>query len=264
MHAQLAAILAEKRKEVDILKKKVFPSGGGDHTIPVRDFKGAISDPEKIHLIAEIKFASPSAGVIREKTDPIKIGRIYEEAGAAAISLLTDTPFFGGELAQLPRLKKALSLPIFRKDFIIDEAQVEESFFYGADALLLIARILSPERLKDLLSLCQEYGMAPLTEVHDRADLEKAIDCGAQIIGINNRNLDTFDVSLQTTIDLAPLIPDTCIAVSESGISGEEDIRLLQGSGLRAVLVGSSLMKSDDVAKKTRELVEAGKEDSQR
>jgi indole-3-glycerol phosphate synthase len=264
MHAQLAAILAEKRKEVDILKREGVQRRGDDNLPPIRDFKRAISKPGKINLIAEIKFASPSAGHIREKTDPIAIGRIYEEAGAAAISLLTDTSFFGGELAQLPGLKKALSLPIFRKDFIIDKVQVEESFVYGADALLLIARILSGQQLKVLLSLCQEYGMAPLTEVHDRDDLKKAIDCGAQIIGINNRDLDTFDVSLQTTIDLAPLIPDTCVVVSESGMNAEKDIRLLQRSGIHAVLVGSSLMKSVDVAKKTRELVEAGNEGSQR
>ena len=214
--------------------------------------------PGRIGLIAEIKFASPSAGVIREKMDPCAIGRIYEDAGAAAVSLLTDNRFFGGDLDELPRLKKAVSLPILRKDFIIDEIQVRESLLYGADAILLIARILSREQLKELLVLCKELGLAPLTEVHDPHDLEKAIDCGAEIIGINNRNLDTFEVDLQTTLDLAPRVPEKCIIVSESGIFDKEDIRWLRRSGIQAVLVGTSIMKSKDMARKIKELVDAG------
>ena len=161
-------------------------------------------------------------------------------------------------MSDLPRLKEAVSLPILRKDFIIDEIQVRESFLYGADAILLIARILSKEELKELIALSKELGLTPLTEVHDRDDLEKAVDCGAEIIGINNRNLDTFEVSLQTTFDLAPLIPKGCIIVSESGISHPEEIGLLRRVGIRAVLVGTSIMKSTDMTAKIRELVDAG------
>ncbi|HUU41707.1 MAG TPA: indole-3-glycerol phosphate synthase TrpC, partial [Desulfatiglandales bacterium] len=252
-------IIAEKRREVLRLKKRGVSMNEVDGLPPVRDFKGAISAPGKINLIAEIKFASPSAGVIRQKTGPLAIGRIYEDAGAAAISFLTDAPFFGGDLAQLPLLKKAINLPILRKDFIIDEIQVRESFAFGADAILLIARILSNHQLKDLLGMCREYGMASLTEIHDGKDLDMAIDCGARIIGINNRDLDTFDVDLNTTLELAPYIPDTCVVVSESGINKAKDISLLKKCGIQAVLVGSSIMKSNDIETKTRELVDAGK-----
>jgi len=158
----------------------------------------------------------------------------------------------------LPRLKGAISLPVLRKDFIIDEVQVKESFLYGADALLLIARILSVKKLLALLKMCRELGMAPLTEVHDRQDLDKALDCGAEIIGINNRDLDTFEVDLRTTFELAPLVPEGCITVSESGISSAGDIRLLKKCGVNAVLAGTSLMKSENIRLKTQELVLAG------
>jgi indole-3-glycerol phosphate synthase len=183
---------------------------------------------------------------------------MYEEAGAAAISLLTDKRFFRGDLNYLPRLKRTISLPILRKDFIIDDIQVKESFQWGADAVLLIARILSRQQLKRLLSLCHDFGLAALTEVHDRHDLEKSMECGAEIIGINNRNLDTFEVDINTTMHLAPFVPDRTILISESGIHNKRDIRLLEGTGVEAVLVGSALMGSDDPAKKTRELVDSG------
>jgi indole-3-glycerol phosphate synthase len=258
VHSKLKEILAEKHNEVSRLKKKGLPTIGDNPVPAIRDFRGAISVKDRIRLIAEIKFASPSEGTIREKADPIPIGRIYEEAGAAAISLLTDEKFFGGDLNNLPRLKNAVSLPILRKDFIIDGIQVRESSLFGADAILLIVRLLSQGQLQELLDACQGLGMAALVEVHDREDLEKAVACGAEIIGINNRDLDTFKVSLNTTLELAPLVPNNRILVGESGIMDESDIRLLNGCGIRAILVGSSLMKSDDVAKKTRELVEAG------
>ncbi|HJX34626.1 MAG TPA: indole-3-glycerol-phosphate synthase, partial [Desulfatiglandales bacterium] len=193
MHKRLIQILEAKRKEVARLKDVAL--WGMDNELPtLRDFKAAISIPGRISLIAEIKFASPSAGLIREKTDPCSIGRIYEDAGAAAISLLTDKEFFHGDLDNLPLLKKSVSIPILRKDFIIDEIQVRESYYYGADAILLIARILTMEQLKDLINLCHEMKLTPLTEVHDMEDLEKAIECGADVIGINNRDLDTFEV----------------------------------------------------------------------
>lgn len=259
MNSRLAEILAEKHKEVDTLKKAGLSNNRGNNAGTIRDFKSAISVPDRIGLIAEIKSASPSAGIIRDKADPLTIGRMYEEAGAAAISLLTDKKFFRGDINHLPRLKKAVSLPILRKDFIIDEIQVIESFLFGADAVLLIARILSRQQLKRFLDTCQDLGLAALTEVHDRDDLEKAIDCGAEILGINNRNLDTFEVDINTTLELAPLVPEECIVVSESGIRNGGDIQLLRKSGARAVLVGTSIMKSDNVVEKTKELVWAGR-----
>ena len=257
MHSRLKEILAEKRNEVEALKKRGLPPLEDINAIAIRDFNAAISVKDRISLIAEIKFASPSAGTIREKADPATIGRIYEKAGAAAISLLTDEKFFGGDLHNLPRLKKAVSLPILRKDFIIDEIQVRESSLFGADGVLLIVRLLSQEQLKDLLGACLHLGIAALVEVHDREDLEKAVSCGAEIIGINNRDLDTFKVSLNTTLQLAPLVPNHCALVAESGIMDKGDIGLLNGCGIGAVLVGSSLMKSDDIEKKTKELVDA-------
>ncbi len=254
MHSNLKKILIEKGKEIDILKKRRSLAHGSYNIPPIRDFKDAISVSEKINLIAEIKFASPSAGIILEKKDPVAIGKIYEEAGAAAISLLTDKNFFGGDINYLPCLKKAISLPILRKDFIIDKVQVKESFLWGADAILLIARLLTREQLKYLLDMCLDLGMAALVEVHNMRDIEKAIVCGADIFGINNRDLKTFIVNLKTTLNLAPLVPEGHIIVSESGIKNKEDIRILKQSGIHAILVGTSLMKSKDIGEKAREL----------
>jgi indole-3-glycerol phosphate synthase len=172
--------------------------------------------------------------------------------------LLTDKRFFHGDLNHLPRLKQAISLPILRKDFIIDEVQVRQSFAYGADAILLIARILSQTQLAELTSACRELGMYPLTEVHDRSDLEKAIDSGAEIIGINNRDLDSFTVDIKRTLELAPLVPEDRVIISESGLAKKEDIQSLKDTGVQAVLVGSALMKSEDLTTKTAEMVRAG------
>jgi indole-3-glycerol phosphate synthase len=257
VHPRLKEILAHKRSEVENLRKRGIPDNRKKGFSAVRDFKEAISKPDRISLIAEIKFASPSVGVIRERTDPCAIGRIYEDTGASAISLLTDSRFFGGDLDDLPRLKEVVSLPVLRKDFILDEIQVRESFLYGADAILLIARILSREELKKLIAVSKAFGLTPLTEIHDRDDLEKAIDGGAEMIGINNRDLDTFEISLQTTLDLAPLIPKGCIKVSESGILGKEEIGLLRKGGIQAALVGTSIMKSEEMTTKLRELAYA-------
>jgi len=259
MMVGLTEILAQKRKEVDALKRAGLPFERHNWDSPVRDFKGAISLPDAVSVIAEIKFASPSAGIIRQDGEPLAIGRIYEEAGAAAISLLTDKRFFRGETRSLPQLKRAVTLPVLRKDFILDAIQIRESYLWGADAVLLIARILSAPRLKELLDICRELGLGAVTEIHDRDDLEKALECEAEIIGINNRNLNTFEVDLNTTITLAPLVPAGRIIISESGINNDRDIRLLRQSGVRAVLVGTSIMRSADAGEKARELVCAGK-----
>lgn len=257
MHQMLIEIIAEKKNEVARLKKEM-PVYRNDDLPPRRDFTAAISVPGQLNLIAEIKFASPSAGRIRPGKDPLPIGKIYQDAGAAALSLLTDKRFFQGDLSWLPRLKQTLSLPILRKDFIIDTVQVRESSGCGADALLLIARILSPAQLAELIAACREFGIAYLTEVHDVDDLAKAVDAGAEIIGINNRDLDTFRVDINTTFKLAPLVPDDRILVSESGIHSKEDIYSLKDTRVQAVLVGSALMQSHDPAGKTAEIVSAG------
>lgn len=258
MHQKLKEIIAQKYKEVEILKKQGIPKIDFD-VPPLRDFKKAISKPGIINLISEIKFASPSAGTIKEECDPVEIGVAYEKAGASAISLLTDKMFFQGEIKNLPIVKKAVSLPILRKDFIIDELQVKEAVVYGADAVLLIARILTAQHLKDLIDLCKELDLSALTEVHDKNDLDIAIECGADIIGINNRDLDTFHVDINTTGELAALVPGSCVLVGESGINSGGDIRGLKEKGINAVLVGSALMSSGDPESKVRELVEAGK-----
>ncbi|MCP4683380.1 MAG: indole-3-glycerol phosphate synthase TrpC [Desulfobacterales bacterium] len=255
-------ILDEKRKEVARLKKTGLPQIKAMDRLEVRDFKGAVSSDKGTGLIAEIKFASPSAGVIRDRSDPVAIGSVYEDAGAAAISLLTDEKFFGGSLENLVPLKKGVSLPILRKDFIVDEIQVRESSLFGADAILLIARILSWQQLKELLATAKDSGLAVLTEIHDKGDLDKSVEAGADIIGINNRDLDTFEVDIRTTLELAPLVPKACILVTESGINTGEDIRLLKKCGINAALVGTSIMKSSEPKEKIKELVEAGRNDN--
>ena len=258
MHQKLKEIIEQKHREVSFLKKEGIPAVENEIP-PLRDFRKAISVPGRINLISEIKFASPSAGTIRDECDPVEIGLVYERAGASAISFLTDKNFFNGEIKNLPIVKKAISLPVLRKDFIIDELQVREALIYGADAVLLIVRILSESQLRDLIVLCSELGLSALTEIHDKNDLDTAVECGADIIGINNRDLDTFHVDINITDKLAGYVPEPCILVSESGISTGEDIRSLKGKGINTVLVGSALMSSGDPESKVRELVEAGK-----
>jgi indole-3-glycerol phosphate synthase len=259
VHSQLIEIIDEKKKEVALLKKRGLPSENPVDGLTIRDFKKALSSTGKVDLITEIKFASPSAGVIREKSDPISIGRMYESSGASAISLLTDEKFFGGSLENLIPLKHAVSIPILRKDFIIDDIQVKESLLFGADAILLIVRILTKQLLKDLLQMAVESGLAVLTEIHGPHELETALDCGAEIIGINNRDLDTFNVDILSTLDIAPNIPDGHIVVSESGIATEDDIAKIKVCGVDAVLVGTSIMGSETPEETLKRLIAAGK-----
>ncbi len=255
--SRLLEIVREKEKEVRELKK----SGISAINLPLikRDFKKAISRPDSINIIAEIKFASPSAGTIRDEIDPIAIAKIYDEERASAISLLTDEKFFKGNISWLPEVKRTVSIPVLRKDFILDPIQLEEAKAYGADAILLIVRILSYHRLRQLISISKDMDMAALVEVHDEEDIKKALDCGAEIIGINNRDLSTFRVDINTTIKLVPHIPDGYIVVSESGISDARDVEMLKKYKINAVLVGTSIMKSNDIRKKLQELVNAGK-----
>jgi indole-3-glycerol phosphate synthase len=258
MTTLLEEIVAKKELEVAHLKKDRKAQAERKRTSPIRDFKRAISAPGRVNLIAEIKFASPSAGMIREKSDPITIGKMYEEGGASAVSLLTDRSFFGGDVENLPRLSNAVSLPVLRKDFIIHEIQLIESFLCGADAILLIARILGNTELKNFLDLSRELELASLTEVHTEEELLRALSCGAEIIGINNRNLDTFEVDLTTTARLTPLVPEGRPVVSESGLRDEKDMGFLRDLGVHAALIGSALMRVEDIAEGTRKIVMAG------
>ena len=259
MHAKLIEILEEKKKEVKRLKKGRLSLPEDHFSDNVRDFKKALTSNAGIDLIAEIKFGSPSAGIIREASDPLVIGRAYEKAGAAAISLLTDRKFFKGDLKNLGPLKQAVSLPILRKDFIIDEIQITESARFGTDAVLLIARILSVEQLKTLLHASREWGISALTEIHDKGDLKKALDCHAHIIGINNRDLDTFEINLNATLELAPLIPPNKVVISESGIHSGKEMQAFKGLNIQAVLVGSALMGADDPGRKAAALLKANR-----
>ncbi len=207
-------------------------------------------------VIAEAKKASPSKGILAESFDPAAIARAYERGGAAALSVLTDEKFFAGRLDHLEAARAAVSLPVLRKDFTIDEFQVFEAAAHDADAILLIAAILTVSRMRDLRELASRYGMAALVEVHDAEELEQAIDSGADLIGVNNRNLRTFEVTLDTSLRLAERMPAGALAVSESGIHSRADIRKLMDAGYRAFLVGEHLMKAADPAEALRALVQ--------
>jgi len=219
-----------------------------------RGFEGALKMPE-MSLIAEIKRHSPSKGKLMDCGDPLPLGRTYEKAGARAISVLTDEKFFHGALADLERVRGGVKTPCLRKDFIIDEYQIHEARAHGADAILLIARILSDAQMRDYLHLAREWGMGVLTETHSAAEVERAVEAGAKIIGINNRDLDTFQVHLSTTLELRKLVPAGCTLVSESGIHAREDVLKLQDAGVDAILVGEALVTSGDVRAKIHELL---------
>ncbi len=223
---------------------------------PPLDFASALCG-ERIQLIAEIKKASPSRGVIRHDFDPVAIAQTYADNGASAISVLTETRHFQGNLSHLRDIRKSLGnrTPLLRKDFIHDPYQVYESRAYGADSLLLIVAILSYRQLEELLGLSHELGMSCLVEVHNEAELEIAHRCQARIIGINNRDLTTFAVDTATTERLRPLVFPDRIVVSESGIKDRSDIEKMSQLGVNAVLVGEYLMSARDIAARMRELL---------
>lgn len=220
-----------------------------------RDFKHAISRPHDINLIAEIKKASPTRGLIREELNLIQIAEAYQINGASAISVLTEEDFFLGELGYIKKVKEVSTLPVLRKDFILEEYQVYESALAEADAILLIADILSKEEIKRLYALAKHLGMAVLCEAHTEEDLEKAIAAKVDIIGINNRDLHTFKLSIDTTQNLVGLIPKGKIIISESGIRSRSDMLFLKSLDINAVLVGEVFMDAEDVGAKVREFV---------
>jgi indole-3-glycerol phosphate synthase len=209
-----------------------------------------------VRIIAEIKRASPSKGVIKLDFMPAEIARVYEANGAAAVSILTEEKYFKGDIEYLAAIKRNLKIPALRKDFIFDEYQVYESRAYGADAILLIAAILEQERLTGLMALAKELGMSVLVEVHDEKELERVLDTDARVIGINNRDLKTFKTDLNTTVRLVPYVPKDRVLVSESGINTFEDIQFLRQHGVDAFLVGEALMREDNmnIGKKLKEL----------
>jgi indole-3-glycerol phosphate synthase len=210
---------------------------------PPRPFAAALRRPAEVALIAEFKRRSPSAGWIREGGEPAAIGAAYQAAGAAAVSVLTDETFFGGSLEHLAQVRWSVTLPVLRKDFVIDESQVWEARAAGADALLLIVRILEDALLRDLRQLGEELGMGVLVEVHDAVELERALRSGAGVVGVNNRDLATFRTELGTSVDLAALVPAGVVLVAESGIGSAADVDALGRAGVDAILVGESLMR---------------------
>lgn len=214
---------------------------------PTRNFSGAVRKPGWIMVIAEVKKASPSAGVIRPDFDPVAIATAYQQHGAAAISVLTDTEYFQGSLAYLTAVRNAVDCPVLRKDFVLDRYQLLEARAAGADAALLIAECLPGDRLATLQRQAVELGLHTLVELHDAAELPRVLDTGAPVIGINNRDLRTFTTRLEHTLELLPHIPLDRTVVSESGITSHEDLVRLGSAGVRAVLVGESLMRAADV-----------------
>ncbi len=221
-----------------------------------KDFKKAVKRTDGgLRLIAEVKKASPSKGIIRKDFDHIKIAQIYDRKPVNAISVITEEFFFHGDLRFIKDIKKITQKPILRKDFIIDEYQIYESRAFLADAILLIGAILEKNQASEYLHIARELGLHVLFEIHDEYDLEKALDVGAEIIGINNRDLKTLKIDLSTTIRLKKDIPSGRIIVSESGIKNRDDVLLLQREGIDAILVGTSIMESPDIENKIDELM---------
>ncbi len=244
----LERIVEHKRREVDEKKREFNLSLIREEAERLKtpyDFKRAISS-EGISIIAEVKKASPSKGIIREDFDPVEIALAYQRGGAKAISVLTDKEFFKGSPFYLRQVAEAVKLPVLRKDFIIDEFQIYGAKVLGASSYLLIVSILSDSQLSDFIELGRELGMEPLVEVHSEPEVERALKAGAQIIGINNRDLQTFKVSLSTTKELLPIIKEEGrLVVSESGIKGKEEILELHSKGVDGFLVGETLMRAE-------------------
>jgi indole-3-glycerol phosphate synthase len=253
----LGRIIESRRAEV-ARRKRIMPEtvlriAAGKADAP-RDFAGALAR-DKVNVIAEIKKASPSAGILRRDFDPAALARAFEAAGATVLSVLTEEENFQGALAHLRDARAAVRLPVLRKDFIVDSYQVWEARAANADSFLLIAAALDDAALGVLLVLGRELGMEALVEVHTAEELELVLAAGARIIGVNNRNLHTLEVRVETSLELAELIPQDCIAVSESGLRSAEDLRRLRAAGFDAFLIGESLMREADPGAALRRLV---------
>jgi indole-3-glycerol phosphate synthase len=246
----LDEIVASKRREVATARLRMpleELEAQAAEAPPVRDFRAALAGPGPIQLIAEVKKASPSAKVIRADFDPIAIARTYQAHGAACLSVLTDAPYFQGHLSYLARIRASVAIPLLRKDFLIDEYQVVEARLAGADAVLLIAEILDDTTLSRLLARARGLGMAALVEFHDEANLPRVLAAGADLVGINNRDLRRFVTDLELTLRLRDQIPPEVILVNESGIKTRRDVERLEAAGVSAILVGETLMRADDI-----------------
>jgi indole-3-glycerol phosphate synthase len=251
-------ILAHKAMELADAKARVPPDemerAAAKRREPVRELRRALVDGESPAVIAEIKRRSPSRGELRPDFDPVACARCYAEAGAAALSVLTDRHFFGGELAFLEAIRAEVALPILRKDFLIDPYQVDESHARGADAVLLIVAALGASRLQALLDRARKRGLGALVEVHDESELEIALAAGASLVGVNHRDLRTFEIDLGLTTRLAPRVPPEALLVAESGIFTHDHIEQLRSAGAQAFLVGESLMREPQLGPALRSL----------
>jgi len=260
--SMLTKIVEKKKERLNLAKTKVSFREIKSRTLNVeklRDFKTAIKrESGPIRLIGEIKKASPSKGIIRKNFDHVLIARTYEEERVHAVSVLTEEDFFMGNLTFLPEVKKVVTKPILRKDFIFDEYQIYESRAHKADAILLIATILDKKQAHEYVHLSKELGLSVLFEVHNFKELEIALLINADIIGINNRDLDTLSLDIQTTFELRKEIPSHKIIVSESGIKTREDVRRLEDAGIDAILIGTAFMETEDISKKIDELMGKG------
>jgi indole-3-glycerol phosphate synthase len=253
----LDEIVASKRQELEDARARVSEAELERRLAEaptVRDFRAALERPGGVQVIAEVKKASPSAGVIRADFDPVAIARIYERHGAACVSVLTDAPYFQGSLAHLAAIRAAVGVPLLRKDFILERYQLLEARLVGADAVLLIAEILDEQTLPRLLGQARELGLQALVELYDPENLPRVLDSGARLLGVNNRDLRTFKTRLEHTLELAGRLPVDCCLVSESGIRGRRDVLRLQAAGVRAVLVGETLMRAPDIGAALDEL----------
>ncbi len=253
----LDAILAQKRKELDAAKKKQPLEALKEQVSrrkAERDFFAALSEPGRLHLIAELKRQSPSRGLLRERFDPVSLAQEMEEAGASALSVLTDQIFFGGRLEYLREAKSFTELPALRKDFVLEPYQVYEAALHGADAVLLIVRILDEPQLKACLEAAHQLELAALVEVHAEAELPAALRAGAKVIGINHRDLDSLAMDLSLSTRLMPKIPKGIVVIAESGIHTPQDVQRMQQLGVHGLLIGESLMTSPSVGGKIREL----------
>jgi indole-3-glycerol phosphate synthase len=252
--------IVEARRASIAHRKKSLPEAALRYGVvqaePIRDFV-AVLIRDSLNVIAELKKASPSRGVIRAEFDPVALAKGFEAAGAAALSVLTEEDFFQGDLKSMRVARAAVGVPVLRKDFIIDPWQVWESRATNADSFLLIVAVLSDFHLTELLALGRELGMEPLVEVHTGAELGRAVDAGAKIIGVNNRDLRTLAVRTETSFELIDEIPDSCIAVCESGLRSHEDLTRLRAAGFDAFLIGEHLMAHPDPGAALRALLGA-------
>lgn len=255
MNKILALILEAKKKKIEVLRKNrdALVSLAKKAPAPV-SFKKAVKREGKISLIAEIKQASPSSGVLRKDISPADMAKIFEKTKVNAISVLTEEEFFLGRINYIEEVKQAVDLPVLQKDFILEEAQILEARAVGADAVLLIVRILEEAKFENLYRFARDLGMDVLVEVHTEKELRRILKFGVEIVGINNRNLHSLKVDLTQTQKLMPFIPADVVCVSESGVSSLKDVLWSKGLGVDAILVGESIMKAENIEEKIREL----------